>query len=120
MTPDPQSDLAPPFDRDAFLARLQGDSTLAATLAELFLSEAPKLLEDTRHAVAAADADALYRAAHALKGSVDNFCAAPAAQAAARLELMGRTGDLAVAAAALRTLELELDRLGPALREITE
>lgn len=107
-----------PFDAPAFMRRVGGDATLAAAMAALFLEECPRLLGDVRAAVAAADAESLSSAAHALKGSVGNFCADEASNAALRLELLGRSGDLEGTPEALRILEAALDRLGPALREI--
>jgi len=116
---NPGKDDAPPFDRDEFLHRVRGDRSLAVALATLFLEHLPAQLDDVRRAVAAGDPAAVDRSAHALKGAVSNFCAEPASMAALRLELLGRTGDLTEAAASLRALERELDRLGPALRELT-
>ncbi|MFA6167565.1 MAG: Hpt domain-containing protein [Gemmatimonadaceae bacterium] len=108
---------SPPLDTDAFLRTLRGDSALAAALAALFLSECPRQMDAVRQAVAAGDAKALEQAAHLLRGSVGNFVATEATAAAARLEAFGRTGDLSLAAGALRTLEAAIERLTPALRE---
>lgn len=109
---------APPFDQQAFLRTLRGDSALAAAMASLFLSECPRQLAGVRQAVAAGDAAALEQAAHLLRGSVGNFVASEATAAAGRLEAFGRTGDLSQAADALRVLEAAIERLTPALREI--
>lgn len=87
-------------------------------MAALFLSECPRQLNAVRLAVAAGDAKALEQAAHLLKGSAGNFVATEATAAAARLEAVGRSGDLSQAASALRTLEAAIERLTPALREI--
>jgi HPt (histidine-containing phosphotransfer) domain-containing protein len=113
----PEATVAP-LSRDALLARVGGDAALVAAMASLFLDECPRLLADVRDAVAAQDAAALAQAAHSLKGAVSNFIAPAASQAAAQLELLGLSGDLAASAVALRTLEAELDRLVPALREM--
>ncbi|MBI5600308.1 MAG: Hpt domain-containing protein [Gemmatimonadetes bacterium] len=115
---DPQAAL--PFDRDAFLRTLHGDTALAGAMAALFLSECPRQLDAVRRAVAAGDAAALEQAAHLLRGSVGNFVASEATAAAARLEACGRAGDLSQVAGALRVLEAALERLTPALREMTE
>lgn len=76
------------------------------------------MLAALRAACAAGDAAAIEQAAHALKGSVGNFSAAPAAAAAGQLEQLGRAGDIAASGAALAALEAELDRLIPALQEM--
>lgn len=109
---------AAPLSRDALLTRVGGDVALVAAMVSLFIDECPRQLADVRDAVAAQDAAALAQAAHSLKGAVSNFLAPAATQAAAQLELLGLSGDLAASAVALRTLEAELDRLVPALREM--
>ena len=59
-------------------------------------------------------------AAHTLKGSVGNFAAKSAFEAAQRLEIMGRDRDLDNVAEARMTLELELARLTEVLRKLTK
>ncbi len=103
------------FDRAAALEWVGGDVALLAELRDLLLTECGGHLRDIREAVAHRDADALERAAHALKGSVGNFSAKPAADAALRLEVMGREGNLAEAEAAFAVLEKEIERLKSAL-----
>ena len=58
------------------------------------------------------------RAAHALKGSVANFAAPAAYDAALRLEVMGRAGHLDQAPEGLRRLESALEALRPLLRNL--
>jgi HPt (histidine-containing phosphotransfer) domain-containing protein len=115
MSTDP---VAEPFHPQALLARVGGDAALAAAMASLFLDEYPRYLTEVRAALVARDAAALAAAAHALKGSVSNFLAPAATQAALRVELAARAGDLESAAIAVRDLEAELSRLDPALREM--
>ena len=67
------------------------------------------MVASIRGAIDASDADALRRAAHALKGSVANFAAERAVESARRLERMGIDRDLAAARPALRELEEALD-----------
>jgi hypothetical protein len=50
-----------------------------------------------------------------LKGSVGNFCAQGAFEAAQRLERMGKSGDLSEVETAWRALQCEMERLNPAL-----
>ena len=116
---EPESDGVSPLDADEFLQRVRGDIALAGAMAQLFCSEYPRQLDVVRRAIATNDASAVEQAVHALRGAVMNFSAEPAAREAARLEVMGRTGDLTGAVAALRALEAELDRLALALREMT-
>jgi len=104
----------------AALDRVGGDRELLEEVALVFLETSGELLGKVRKAVGAGDAAALERAAHALKGSVGNFGAEPAYQAAMRLEKMGRSRDLTGVEDALRALETELERLRPALASLTE
>lgn len=105
------------FDREAMLAELDGDEELLAELVETMKAEAPKLLLEVRVAVEAADATLVGRAAHTLKGAVSNFGARAAADAALRLEHMGRTGELTDVTPALATLEVEMKALVEALEK---
>ncbi|HWB11133.1 MAG TPA: PAS domain S-box protein [Pirellulales bacterium] len=102
-------------DWAAALERLQGDRELLEELIGVIRQEAPLLLAAVREAVQRGDAPALRLSAHTLKGSLGNFAAARAVEAAKRLELMGKTGDLSDAAQALAVLETELDRFLPEL-----
>jgi CheY-like chemotaxis protein len=106
---------APVLDWIAALQRVGGSRDLLRQLADLFLKESVKLLAEIRQTIANADAPRLRRAAHTLKGSADCFSAKPAVEAAQRLELMGRDGNLARAEEALAALEAEMARLTPAL-----
>ncbi|HVX11723.1 MAG TPA: PAS domain S-box protein [Pirellulales bacterium] len=100
-------------DWAAALERLQGDRELLEELVGVIRQEGPKLLADVREAIQRGDAPALKLSAHTLKGSLSNFAAADAAEAARRLELIGKHGDLAEAPQALVLLEHELERFMP-------
>lgn len=100
------------------LERLGGDEELLREVARLFLEEYPGLLLEIREAVAARDADALQRAAHSLKGSVSNFGADAAYNAAFVLEMMGRTRDLEHVERGLAELDEALLYIHPALLEL--
>ncbi|HEY4659702.1 MAG TPA: response regulator, partial [Gemmatimonadaceae bacterium] len=67
---------AAPCDADRFIERLGGDADLAREMARTFVRQAGRLVDAVRSAVAGGDADALRRAAHALKGAAGNFNAA--------------------------------------------
>ncbi|MEK7405088.1 MAG: ATP-binding protein [Acidobacteriota bacterium] len=106
------------LDRKAALARVEGDRELLREMARLFLEDCPNRLAELRAAVECQDGRALERSAHALKGSVSNFCARPAAEAACSLEALGRAGDLPQAEAAVRVVEQEIARLEHALADL--
>ncbi len=111
------------LDPAAALARVEGDSGLLAELAALFVEDCPRMLSSIREALAREDSEALARAAHAVTGSVENFGARKAGQAALELEMTGRGGHLTHAAEAVARLEEALEQLTQVLvglaREVT-
>lgn len=70
-----------------------------------------------REAVEHSDAAAIHRAAHSLKGSVSNFSAPGAFQAAQKLEGIGREDDLSQAGKAFRLLEEQISLLQSAMAD---
>lgn len=103
------------WNREAVVQALGGDVQLVTELVALFLADCPRLLQDLRGAAARADADAVRRAAHALKGAVANFSAVDAYAAAADVERFARRGDVCGAVDAVETLEREIARLAAAM-----
>ncbi len=106
------------FDKEVALSRVGGDVELLKEIAVLFLDDYPKSLNELREAVQAGDARRVERSAHGLKGSVSNFGAAPAVNAALQLETMGRAQKLVEVEQVLRTLELALAALRPELESL--
>ncbi len=103
------------LDEAELLSRLEGDRELLSEIVQEFLRDSPRLLARIREAIAAGDGDALARAAHSLQGSVANFSAKSAFQAALELERIGRERDLAGAEGACSALE---EKLGPLKRAL--
>ena len=95
--------------------RFEGDASLLAEVIDIFSSSSPGLIQEVRDAITRADAGALERSAHTLKGAIGNFSAASAFEAARRLESLGAEGRLEKAAEARLTLEREVERLRRAL-----
>ena len=91
--------------------RLDGDEDIVRELFQIFLEEIPRMAGDIRAAVAAADAERLMRAAHALKGSAANIAAERVAAIAGNLEAMGRACDLGGMEAVHGELEAEIEQL---------
>ncbi len=104
------------IDREAILNRVDGDTELLAEIVGVFLEDCPRLLSAIGDAVARQDSKALDRAAHALKGSVSNFCAPAAVEAALKLETMGRQNELNDAAEVWQALQSEMARVESALQ----
>src|SRR5262249_11726235 len=108
------------LDRAIALSRVGGDAELLQEMAQLFLEECPSQRESVRAAVRARDAKAVERSAHSLKGSVGNFGAAAAHQAAFALEVLGRNGQLDNVDDALNQLESALDQLQPEMESLAQ
>ena len=107
------------FDRSAALERIGGDQKLLEEIAGLFLAEYPALVQEIRDALRNGDAAGLESSAHSLKGSVANFEARSAVDAAFRLECMGRARNLERAPFAFAELEAVLRALHPELLRLS-
>lgn len=105
----------PHVDLDHALTWVDQDRALLAELVEIFLQDYPQRLTELREAVAQDDAPRTQRVAHGLKGSVAGFGANQAKELALRLELIGKSGNLAEAGPALVDLEGELVRVAEGL-----
>jgi CheY-like chemotaxis protein len=101
------------------LARVDGDRTLLAELARLFVEERPLLLEAMETALRDGDAQELARAAHKAKGAFGNLSAPLAQQAAAELEMLARRSELGPATDVFLRLRQHADRLDTELRAFT-
>ncbi len=108
------------FDASWALARVEGDRELLEKMIDLFGNQAQDLLSEIRRASVRAEGMVMERFAHKLKGSMGCFGAAPAVEAAMRLEMMGRGGDFTRCEAACADLEYEVGRLQEALRTFTK
>ena len=117
-SPTLDSDAGAPMDIKAALARVGGDPKLLKELVELFLVELPVLMTVLGQGVSAGDARLIERSAHKLKGSVGNFAAQHAFDAALKLERLGMEGKVSEAASAYDELEQEIDRLKLAMAEM--
>jgi len=97
-------------DHTALLERFEGDRELLREIASLFLEDVPQRLSELRDAVSRRDSTAVQRAAHTIKGAVSILSAA-AAEAALRVEMIGRAGDVNAAGEACAALEQEIARV---------
>jgi HPt (histidine-containing phosphotransfer) domain-containing protein len=106
------------LDRATALSRVGGDVELLKEIAILFLHEYPRELAEIRTAVHTGDAHMLERSAHGLKGSVANFGARAAVDAAFQLEQFGKAGKLDQVPQVLAELERSLACLHDELTSI--
>ncbi len=116
----PQSRAKPPdeaveptgqVDWNKALNRVGGSVEALKELAQLFIDESPKMIDNVRDAIDNQAAKDLERAAHTLKGSADIFDAREVREAAARLEIMGRKGKVNGCEDAASQLEAHVARL---------
>ena len=103
------------IDRQALLRRFAGDEALLDEVVGVFLAERPQMMRAVREALDRGDGRTLERSAHALKGSIGNFTAGAAFEAALRLETLGRAGDLSGGEAAWAALQDQMKHLSKAL-----
>jgi two-component system, sensor histidine kinase and response regulator len=115
----PLDSLQGPTSDAELLARFDGDGNLLKELAGIFLQECPKMLDELREAVRTGDAARLERGAHALKGSVGNFAVSGPWETAQRLELVGKSGQMAGAEAIFRVLEKQFAQFNQTLARAT-
>ncbi len=111
----PESELV---DRAAALACMGGDANILADIAGLFLEDCPKMVAQIQAAVAGQDSDALYRAAHSLKGSLGYLGARPTEALAQQLEALGRAGQMEQAPPIVAELERHVDKMRPILADM--
>lgn len=107
----------PVFNLAEALARVDEDADLFHALAELFIEQAPQDMAATQAALDTADAAALARAAHRMKGAILQFSAHTLFEATTQLETLGKSGDLDGAKPVCARVARELDALVTALQE---
>ena len=105
------------LDWKACLAVADGDPELVRELAAAVLDECPRQLCEIQRAIHDRDTKHLERASHTLKGAMRIFGETSLGQCAARLEALGRGGEINAAVGAMEHLRQESDRVMRALRE---
>lgn len=95
---------------------LEGDESALQTLIGIYLGDLAKTCSQLQGAASKGDAKALGAIAHSVKSSVGVFGAAQAADAALKVELAGRRGEVETAIQGVPALVVELNRLGDYLR----
>jgi HPt (histidine-containing phosphotransfer) domain-containing protein len=117
VSQSPPADNGQPVSADAgsidwtfALASMAGDEELLCTVGDTFLQESEAMLRRIREAINRGDAHALDRAGHTLKGALVHFGAPRPLQLALEMEHLGKTNNLAVAAALFAELDAEMVR----------
>jgi CheY-like chemotaxis protein len=119
--PEPEPTPPPPgFDLASAIEKTDGDLELLRELAQVFLEEGPRLLGAIGEAIAGGAGEPIRLAAHAVKGSVSNFGATAAVDAAVRLEALGKDGRIAEAGPVGHELIAAVQDLRKGLAELVE
>jgi HPt (histidine-containing phosphotransfer) domain-containing protein len=107
-------------DLDLALENACYDAELLREMAQLWLMDGPRRLEELREGIRRLDARAIERAAHALRGSLSTLGALPGATAAERIETLAVQGTLSEIVDASGALEREIARVVPELERLAE
>jgi HPt (histidine-containing phosphotransfer) domain-containing protein len=108
------------FDEKGLLERVDDDLEFLEETVAMLDEDSPELLQQIKSAVGDGDAAALVKPAHALKGMLANFCAAPAETAARELETLARQENMADAPTVAERVQHETERLQSALHAFLE
>jgi HPt (histidine-containing phosphotransfer) domain-containing protein len=103
------------IDLEGLLERCGGSKDLVHKIAQKFAETGPAMVTQVKEAVGSRDADAVYRAAHQLKGASATMGAVKLASIAADIEMLGREGNVGAAADRVSALEIEFQRAVPML-----
>ncbi|HEU5116880.1 MAG TPA: response regulator, partial [Isosphaeraceae bacterium] len=119
VQPSSEVSAPPSFDLSEALNRIDDDVELLKELAGLFLEDCPRRMGEIRQAITRQDASGLQEAAHTLKGSVSNFGAFDAVEAARLLEKLAREQKWGDVEAAWAKLQKAIHHIEPALSGLT-
>lgn len=112
----PQGAESSVVDWDQALERVEGRASLLDELTEIFLAEHPKIMAKIDQAIGSQDAKNLQVHAHGMKGCLRYFGPTEAAELAAQLEAMGKSGQTEDAVPVHAALTDQLNQLVPELQ----
>ncbi len=104
------------FDKQSLANRLEDDNLIRVVL-DSFVKDAPNQIAQLRKYVSAGDSSKVEMQTHTLKGASRQVEAQALGEAAYRLELLAKTGDLSLAENHIIDIENQFDRLLPALQK---
>ncbi len=108
------------INKKALRERLDGDFDLFKELAQLFLSDSPKLVTAIEEAINNKNSEKIGKSSHTIKGAVANFSAEKAFNAALELEKIGKNHELEKVDEAYQNLKAEIDNMRKALKIILD
>jgi len=101
------------MDLDIALSHVDGDIQFLAELAELFLQDYPRLMEEMRHSILQSNHSDLERTAHTLKGRLAFFGLNRMRDKLFGLEMMGRERNSTNSKRLLAEIESAMERILP-------
>jgi two-component system, sensor histidine kinase and response regulator len=107
------------FDEATALARVDNDRDFLREIAELFLDDSPRWLQEMEAGLAEGEPARINRAAHSLKGAACCFAAPLVTGAAEHLEKTAKSGNLAECTPAYADVAREVARLRQGLKRLT-
>ena len=110
---DPASESS--VDWDQFVAQFDGDLEFIASLRTTFLEHLDQQIEQLDEAVAQGEAEAIEKAAHAIKGAVAQVFAEPARKLADNIEARARQGSIEGIEPVVAELGQQLDAVRAAI-----
>ena len=113
------SSATPELQKDAILARLDGDVGFLTEIVNLFVQDYPNLMSQIDNAIKLRNAELLEHCAHRLRGSLELFFCPAASRVALELEKSGRANTFQNTDKTGSILRKEIDRLLPALIALT-
>ena len=108
------------INRKALRERLEGDFNLFKELAQLFISDSPKLVSAVENAIGSKNSEKIGKTAHTIKGAIANFSAEKAYNAALDLEKIGKNSEFDKMERAFQSLQLEIENMREALKLLIE
>jgi HPt (histidine-containing phosphotransfer) domain-containing protein len=112
-----EAQLSSVIDVNDALERLGNDHDLFREIVQIYLEDAPAILNRIHEAVKGAEAGALQHSAHSLKGLASSLSAHDVVAAAARLEHVGSSRDLTEAQHALDDVDQRVEELNHAIKD---
>ena len=106
------------LNMEELMERIDGDLGFLGEVAEIFRGEYPAQMRMVLEAQVMGDAASVRRIGHSLKGALANLSATDAAKLAARVEQMGKSGDLTGLDRTLTALSKELERVDRTLETL--
>ena len=106
----------PVWNRSELLRRLLDDEAMAGEIISGFLEDIPRVTASLAEALATGDIAAAELLAHTVKGAAGNIGAESMRSVAFGLEMAARSGDTASAAAFMKSLEQEFERVKKEMR----